>query len=79
MREMGSLFLLITLTSIRKQLSLKPSKSKRNDVLPVTRGNCCETCFLLFFLCKNYVRATNDLMYIFQFAKILNLFDTAKI
>ena len=39
MREMGSLFLLITLTSIRKQLSLKPLKSRRNDVLPVERGN----------------------------------------
>ena len=63
MREMGSLFLLITLTSIRKQLSLKLSKSKRNDALPITRGNCCETCFLLFFVCKNYVKATNCLMY----------------
>lgn len=44
--------------STQKQLSLKPSKSKRNDVLPITRGNCCKTCFLLFFctqeLCKCY-------------------------
>lgn len=52
MQEMGSLFLLITLTSIRKQLSLKPLKSKRNDALPITRGNCCKTCFLLFLYTK---------------------------
>lgn len=49
MREMGSLFLLITLTSILKQLSLKPSKSKRNDVLPVERGNR-DASFLFLFI-----------------------------
>ena len=49
MQETGSLFLLITLTSIRKQLSLKPSKSKRNDNLSVERGNR-DTSFLFLFI-----------------------------
>ena len=55
MQRAASSCLLNMQISTLKQLSLKPSKSKRNDALPITRGNCCKTCFLLFLytkLCK---------------------------